>query len=136
MEIITCFNDLIKLQAQLKHFNVLNKPQEYQFQLPLFSDEENLRFSTCMNSFSKECGCNTGGFIMSMGFMVTAGYYFISGGSFSGIGINQILTLAGITIGSAVAGKLFGLLRARWKMIQLISNLIFYNSNKGIISSQ
>ena len=133
MKELISLQDLYDLHILLRRFYTPHKHTGYLFQLPHLSNEENLRYTTYINSYKNECGCNTGGFFMSMAFIITVVCYFILGGSLTSIKISDCIWLIGIVFCAALAGKIFGLLRARWKMIRLVSSLILQSNNASII---
>lgn len=128
MTIIATYRDLVKLHHRLHKFSVRDWKEEYNFQLAGFSAEENERLGILLNSYSKECGCNAGSFIMSMSSIGSITYYFISGGTLAAAGLHHWLWLAAFAAAGALMGKLIGVLHARWKMIRLINNAISLNS--------
>lgn len=124
MHTISTAQDLLQLQEQLRKFSIIKFLPEYNIQLPGFTAAENTGATAYLNSLGKECGCTSGSFVMSMGFVAATAYYFITGGSFSAIGWPQIITLASVTVVTAIAGKLYGLFRARLKMIKYAGSLL------------
>lgn len=134
MEKITTINDLHLLRLKILGFYTNPKPGQYVFQLPQLSDEENNRYSTFMNNYSKSDGYNTGGLAISIVFVITITYYFVSVREVNSIAFSEYISFAAINICAALAGKLFGLIRARWKMLLLVSSLISKTSNTMIIS--
>jgi hypothetical protein len=108
---------------ELRKFRPGSSSRLYSFNLANLSPAENQNISNLVNSYNKECGCNSGSFFMTFILFITVTGYFITGGKFSSIGFHELGWLAGIIILAAIAGKIFGLLRARWKLIRLSNNL-------------
>jgi hypothetical protein len=114
------FNDW---RNELRKFRPGKASTLYSFNLAKLSSSENQHISMLVNSYNKECGCNSGSFFMTFILFITVTGYFITGGKFSSIGFHELGWLAGIIILAAITGKIFGLLRARWKLIKLSNNL-------------
>jgi hypothetical protein len=94
-----------------------------QFQLQEFSSEQNQSFSALAGSFQKACGCGSGSFLMSFTVAAVIISYFVSGNRFSNINLRQVLSFVGITVLAALAGKLLGLLWARWRLLRLATGV-------------
>lgn len=109
---------------QLRCLSIFKSFPELNIQFSVFSKEENKGATAYLNALGRECGCNAGGFVMSMAFAATIAYYFITGGRFSAIGWHQVIILGWITAATAFTGKLYGLLRARWKMMKYTNSLL------------
>lgn len=125
---------------ELRKFRPGSDSKQFSFNLANFSPSENQNISNLVNSYNKECGCNSGSFFMTFILFTTVTGYFITGGKFSSIGFHELGWLAGIIILAAIAGKIFGLLRARWKLIRLSNNLYKklpgVGQEKSIITNQ
>ncbi len=93
------------------------------------SDEENSRYTTYMNKYSKACCGNTGSLVLSMGLAIAAICYLISERHFALTGLHESILVLGIIICVALADKIFSSLWTRWKMLLLISSLIAKISN-------
>jgi hypothetical protein len=117
---ISSFN---KWRTELRKFRPGGTSKHLSFNLAKLPSSENEHLSIIANSYNQECGCNSGSFFMTFVVFITVTGYFITGGKFSSIGFHELGWLAGITILAAIAGKIFGLLRARWKLIKLSNNL-------------
>ena len=122
----TVINDHIAFTAwvkSLQKFNLNNELKTYAFNLPEFTTYENLNISKQVNYFNTACGCKSGGFVMSLTFITILCNFFISGGRFSAINLQQILYGIGITLLGALAGKTAGLLHAHWSLLKLANSL-------------
>ena len=109
-----------------------------QFQLPEFSLEQNQTFSALASSFQKACGCESGSFVMSVTVVAIVVSYFVSGNHLSNINLRQVLSFVGITVIAALAGKLLGLLWARWGLLRLatrVHNMIVRASRRAVTES-
>lgn len=126
-------------RKDLRKFRPGYASKHFSFNLAKLPPSENEHLSEIVNSYTQECGCNSGSFFMTFVVLITIAGYFITGGKFSAIGFNELGWLAGITILAAIAGKIFGLLRARWKLIKLSTNLyeklIGGNPGKSIVTN-
>jgi hypothetical protein len=96
---------------------------EYTFNLPVLSEVENKELTRQVKNYTGECGCQTGSFLMSMIFIGSVAWYFISGNKFSEISFRDVLLLGGFTLAGAITGKVAGLISARWKLIKLSNEL-------------
>jgi uncharacterized protein involved in propanediol utilization len=94
-----------------------------QFQLPEFSLEQNQTFSALASGFQKACGCGSGSFVMSITVVAIIVSYFVSGNHLSNINLRQVLSFVGLTVIAALAGKLLGLLWARWQLLRLATRV-------------
>lgn len=117
---ITSFREWVKAQRK---FRFQNETSLYRFKLTEFTDDENTRISKKVNEYTNACGCKSGSLLMNVVFALTVACYFILGGRFSTITLSHVLWCAGITLSAAFAGKLAGLLQARWNLIQFSNNL-------------
>jgi hypothetical protein len=121
--IIDDFSSFNEWRNELRKFRPGSASKHFSFNLAKLPSSENEHLGKIVNSYNQECGCNSGSFFMTFVVLITVAGYFINGGKFSAIGFHQLGWLAGITILAAVTGKIFGLLRARWKLIKLSNNL-------------
>jgi len=118
----TVFREWVKSQ---RRFRFQNETSLYSFKLAEFTEAENTRISKKVNEYTNACGCKSGSLLMNVVFALTVTCYFILGGKFSSITLNDILWCAGITLSAAFTGKVAGLLQARWNLIQFSNNLSF-----------
>ena len=102
-----------------------------QFQLQGFSVEQNAAFSALAADFQKACGCGSGSFLMSMAVVAMLVLFFVSGNGVYDISFRNVLSFVGITILAALAGKLLGLLWARWRLLRLARTLRRAIANKN-----
>ena len=110
-------------RKSIRKISVNNKPLNFVFRLNNFSETENQLISRQANTYHGECGCNSGSFFMTFMMFAAITVYFITGGRFNTIGLTDLAKLAGIVLLSAIAGKIFGLIRARWRLIKLAENI-------------
>lgn len=108
---------------QLRHIMWSRNLPTVQFQLQECSFEQNQSFSALACDFKKACGCASGGFFMSVTAAAMVVYYFVSGSRLSNITLLQVLSFVGIAILAAFAGKLLGLLWARWRLLRLATRI-------------
>ena len=114
--------DLRALRVNLK--SPAGAAWQYEFALPELSAEENSRLGVQMNSYASECGCSSGSFVMSAGVTGIVINYFATGGHWADLGRAQWLWLVGWTAAFALAGKAFGIIRARWRMLRLAADTL------------
>jgi branched-subunit amino acid transport protein len=109
-----------------------------QFQLQEFSFGQNQSFSALASSFQKACGCGSGSFLMSFTVVAVVVSYFVSGNRLSNINLRHVLSFVGITVLAALAGKLLGLLWARWRLLRLaasVHNMIVRATRRTVTES-
>ncbi len=114
--------DLHALKTTFRYF--ASAPTQYEFALPALSAQENGHLGALMGSYAGECGCNSGSFVMTAGFVGIVINYFATGGRWADLEREQWLWLAGWTAAFALVGKAAGLLWARWRMIRLAGNTL------------
>jgi hypothetical protein len=119
---VSSASDLRALRANLK--SPAGAARQYEFALPGLSAEENSRLGALMNSYANECGCNSGSFVMSAGVTGIVIHYFATGGHWADLGRAQWLWLVAWTAAFALAGKAFGIIRARWRMLGLAGDTL------------
>lgn len=110
-------------RKKLRTIPIIGSSKFYRMSLPELSESENQNISDLITAYHGECGCRTGSFFMSIAFCAPVVCYFVSGGTISTIHFQQIAGLGAITLLGALGGKLFGLLRARWKLIRLADSI-------------
>jgi len=94
-----------------------------QFQLQVFSYEQNQSFSALASSLQKACGCASSGFFMSVTVVAIVVSFFVSGNRLSDISLLNALSFVGITVLAALFGKLLGLFWARWRLLRLAARV-------------
>src|SRR5437868_4946089 len=124
MKVIKSYTELNELHQHLRKFDVYHKGEKYKMQLPQLDAEENNRITRIVNNYSKKCGGNTKNFVMGVAFAFYIIYYFSKGGTFSSIGVNELISLTAYTLTGAIVGKLSGLIYIRWKMVKFIGRLL------------
>lgn len=94
-----------------------------QFQIRQVSSQQNDSFSVLAGSLQKACGCGIGGFFMTAAIVAMVVSFFVSGNQLSSITLLQVLSFVGITVLASLAGKLFGLFWARWRLLRLATSV-------------
>jgi len=100
-----------------------NEDLTYLFNLSELTELENQNFTDHVKYYNNECGCTSGSFLMSLAFFLIVTWYFISGNMLNDVLYGDLLWLGGVTLFAGLAGKLLGLLNARWKLIKLSNQL-------------
>jgi hypothetical protein len=93
------------------------------FDFPALPLEQNRTLSAFANSYRNACGCTSAGFFMTAAIAASAVWYFAFGGQLGAIGIAEIVSLAGIAFLALLAGKAWGLLWARWRLLRIAAGL-------------
>jgi hypothetical protein len=118
---------VIKSYTELHHclhnYDIFYKSERYKLKIAQWDADENNRVSNIINSYGRNCGCNSKFVFICIAFILYAVYYFFSGGTFSAVSADEFIWLIIYTISGAVAGKLLGLTYARWRMIKFIGKL-------------
>jgi hypothetical protein len=90
-----------------------------QFQIRQVSPQQNDGFSALAGALQKACGCGIGGFFMTVTIVAMVVSFFVAGNRFSDLTLLQVLSFVGIAVLASLAGKLLGLLWARWRLLRL-----------------
>jgi hypothetical protein len=93
------------------------------FALPALSHDQNQVLSALANEYRRACGCESGSLAASAAIAATIAAYFLVGGQLDAIGLRQVMALVGITALALIAGKLSGLIWARWRLLRIASEL-------------
>jgi hypothetical protein len=96
---------------------------DVEFQLAALSAEQNRNYTRLANQFLHACGCASSGFFMSAAVVGMLGTYFGAGRGLSDLHITTLLTFFGGFVLAALFGKFLGLLAARWRLLQLASQI-------------
>lgn len=129
METINSINGLHQLRLKIIS-TYITKSKGYLFKFPQLSDEENNRYTVYMNSYRKKVHPHITGFITYAGLMFAIVYYFVFKIPFIKVWYQEYFSIAGIVITVVVLSRLFTMLKARWKMLTLISSIIEKTSTK------
>ena len=124
MKLIKSYADLHQLYAHLYKYDVYRKSENYKAAIPQWDADQNSHLTNTINRYNKKCGCTAGGIAMCFSFLAYSAFYFICGGTVELARLNDIIELIICTLTGAVAGKLFGLLYARWRLIKFVEQLI------------
>jgi F0F1-type ATP synthase assembly protein I len=87
------------------------------------SESSNREATERMSNYQGECGCFAGGLTMGAYVLAFIVLFIISGESPVGGGLQGLASFAALLVGSMLAGKVFGLLWARVRMIRLVRSL-------------
>lgn len=118
--------DLASLEAWVRRLYRQLRPSRLpvvSIELPQIPPERARSLSALANGYRAECGCGASGFFMSIAVVSGVLSFFLSGHSLSGVGAGDLLSLAGVTVLAALAGKLAGLLWARWRLLRIAASL-------------
>ena len=108
-----------------------------QFQMRQVSPEQNDGFSALAGALQKACGCGISGFFMTVTIVTMVVSFFVSGNGFSDLTLLQVLSFVGIAVLAALAGKLLGLLWARWRLLRLagrVHNLMIVATSQPAVA--
>ncbi|MEP7318718.1 MAG: hypothetical protein ABI921_08245 [Panacibacter sp.] len=124
MKVIRSYEELHQLHINLYKFDIYRKSETYKTALPQWDADQNSRITNIINRYSKKCGCTSGTFVMLLFFIGYILQYFLNGGTFALVGLQELIELAAYTAGGAIAGKLLGLFYARWQLIHFVHKLL------------
>ena len=118
--------DSESLQIWQWHLRAVIRPDRLpavHFALPALSRDQNRALSALAHEYRRACGCGSAGVATGVAIVAAAATYFAIGGQLDAIGVRHAIGLVGITALALFAGKLFGLLWARWRLWRLASEL-------------
>lgn len=118
--------DSESLQIWQRHLRGVIRPDRLpavHFALPALSRDQNRSVSALAHEYRRACGCASAGVAAGVAIVAAAATYFVLGGHLDAIGARHAIGLVGITALALFAGKLFGLLWARWRLWRLASEL-------------
>jgi hypothetical protein len=139
MQPISSIKELQNLYYLLRSFSIVKNRSDFLLDLPMLSRTTNHLISQRLNNYKNACGCFTGGLFLGISVILLSIYFIFGNISFSENILQIVFSSVGFVIGSSLLGKISGLIWARFRMIQLLGNLMFLikqpeyliNSNKG-----
>src|SRR5438477_12455921 len=90
---------------------------------PFKANEENSGLPALANHHKKACGCRSGRYLMSATAVALLVWHFVSDSHLSNSTLIHVASLTGITLASALFGKLLGWLWARCRLLRLADNM-------------
>ena len=123
MNVINSVEQLRAINHRLGITSCFDRVTHYRFAIPELPESRNREANERMSNYQNACGCFEGGLLMGItviGFIVS---YVISGRSISAFGVKEFLTFLGLFFVSTLAGKMFGLLLARVRAVQLVRRM-------------
>ena len=108
------------------------------FQIRQVSPQHNDGFSALAGALQKACGCGIGGLFMTAAIVAMVASFFGAGNHLSDITLLQGLSFFGLAVLASLAGKLFGLFWARWRLLRLatrVRNTIVGASQRAVAES-
>lgn len=124
MQDINSVEQLRKIDRQFRTISLVRKMPDYQFVIPELSESTNHEASQLMNNYKNECGCFTGGLSMGVSVISIISYYLISDQRVLDIDLKHLIFFTVLIIGSALLGKIVGLLWARFRMVQVVRKTV------------
>ena len=124
MKLIKTYADLHYLHIRLYKYDVYRKLEKYKAAIPQWNEDENKRITEMINKYDRKYGRTSGIFTMVFVFLITLIIYFISQGTFANAGLYELIALCIFSLAGAVAGKLAGLVYARWQLIKFVHKII------------
>lgn len=122
MNVINSAEQLRAINHRLGITSFFDVPH-YRFAIPELSESSNREANERMTNYQNACGCFEGGLLMGItviGFVVS---YVISGRSISAFGMEDFLIFLGLFFVSTLVGKMFGVLWARVRAVQLVRRM-------------
>ncbi len=124
MKLIKNYADLHYLHIRLYKYDIYRKLEKYKAVIPQWDADENKKTTEMINKYSKKCGCASGKFAVFFVFVLYALKYYKTHGTFVNVGWYQLILVTIICLCGAIAGKLLGLIYARWQLIKYVHKLI------------
>ena len=131
MNVINSVEQLRTINRRLGITLVFDVPR-YRFAIPELPEASNREANERMSNYQNACGCREGGLLMGItviGFIVS---YVISGRSISAFGVKEFLTFLGLFFVSTLVGKMFGVLWARVRAVQLVRRMTTLASAQSV----
>src|SRR6266511_2477906 len=117
MNEIISVEQLREINRQLWLVSVVNRAPHYQFAIPNLPESTNREASQSMSNYRNACGCFTGRLLMGVTFISFIIHYLASGRRIWEFGLKDFAVFIALFVGSALLGKMLGLLWARVRMV-------------------
>ncbi len=124
MKLIKTNADLHYLHVRLYKYDVYRRLENYKTVMPQWNADENKKTTETINKYGKKCGCASGKFATAFVLFSYALKYYKIHGSFANVGWYQLIFATILCLCAAIAGKLLGLIYARWQLIKYVHKLI------------
>jgi len=124
MNEIISVEQLRAINSQLWLVSLVNRAPHYQFAIPDLPESSNREASQLMSNYRNACGCFTGRLLMGVTFISFIVHYLTSGRGISEFGLKDFAVFVALFVGSALVGKMFGVLWARVRMVQVIRRMM------------
>jgi hypothetical protein len=132
MNEIISVEQLRAVNRQLWLVSVVNRAPHYQFAIPDLPESTNRKASQLMSNYRNECGCFMGHLFMGVTFISFIVHYMASGRGISGFGLKDFAAFIALFVGSALVGKMFGVLWARIRMVQVLRKMMALANRQGL----
>jgi hypothetical protein len=124
MNEIISVEQLRAINRQLWLVSVVNQAPHYQFAIPDLPESSNRQASQWMSKYRNVCGCFTGHLLMGVTLISFTVHYLASGRGISEFGLRDFAVFIALFVGSALLGKMLGVLWARVRMVQVIRKMM------------
>jgi hypothetical protein len=132
MHEIISVEQLRALDRQLWLVSVFNRAPDYQFAIPDLPESSNREASQLMSKYRNACGCFAGHVLMGLTIISFIVHYLASGRGISGFGLKDFAVFIALFVGSALLGKMFGVLWARVRMVQVIRKMTMLANRQAL----
>ena len=123
MNVINSVEQLRAINHRLGITSFFDRMPHYRFAIPELSESSNREASERMSNYQNACGCFEGGLLMGISVIGFVASYVISGRSISAFGVKEFLAFLGLLFVSTLVGKMFGVLWARVRTVQLVRRM-------------
>jgi hypothetical protein len=115
--------DVLAALATISRFGRRDLMSAVSVRLPSMAPREALRAQLRLNQAALDCGCSTGSAFMAVSAVLCVGYMWATSGSPLGADFSERLGAGIVVLAAAVIGKLFGIARARRRLIRGLGEL-------------
>jgi hypothetical protein len=133
MNEIISVEQLRVINRELWLVSVVHRAPHYQFAIPDLPASSNREASQLMSKYRDACGCFEGQVLMAITLISCIIHYFAGGRGISGFGLKDFALYIALFLGSALLGKMFGMLSARIRMVSVIRRMTMF-ANRQVVS--
>jgi hypothetical protein len=121
--VLTTRDDVLAAQAAISRFRRRDVMSAVSVRLPGMAPREALKAQLRLNQAALDCGCATGSAFIAVSAVLCVGYMWATSGSPLGADFSERLSAGLVVFAAAVIGKLFGIARARIRLIRELGEL-------------
>jgi len=124
MKYIDSVERLRNVDRKIRRVLLVGKLPDYQFAIPELSASANHEASRLVNEYKNDCGCSMGAICLGIGVLCIIGYFLIDSRPLTEVSSKELIFSAVLIVGSALIGKVAGLLLARFRLLNVVNNTV------------